>query len=60
MKEININNFEEKLFYEKLENGLEVFLVPLKNKKSFFTMFGTKFGGAHLKFKVDDKEYAVP
>ena len=41
MKEIRINNFKEKLFYEKLDNGLEVFLVPLKNKNNYTCMFGT-------------------
>ena len=34
MKEININNFEEKLYFDKLDNGLLVYLVPLKNKKN--------------------------
>ncbi len=60
MREININNFEEKLYFEKLENGLLVYLVPLKNKKNFYVSFGTKYGNYNSKFKVNDKTYEMP
>ncbi len=60
MKEIRINNFKEKLFYEKLDNGLEVFLVPLKNKNNYTCMFGTKYGGRDIKFFVDGKLIETP
>lgn len=60
MKEIRINNFKEKLFYEKLENGLEVFLVPLKKKNDFTTVFATKYGGRDIKFKIDGKLIETP
>lgn len=60
MQEININNFEEKLYYEKLFNGLEVFMVPMLQKQNYFCMFGTKYGGRNLKFKVGNKEIEVP
>ena len=51
MKKININNFEEKLYYEKLNNGLEVFMVPMRYKKNYHVMIGTKFGGKILTFE---------
>lgn len=57
MEEININNFDEKLFYEKLDNGLEVFLLPNLNKKDYYCTFGTKYGGYYANFKVNGKEY---
>lgn len=60
MKEININNFDEKLYYEKLDNGLEVFVVPLKNTKTFYVNLAVKFGGANRIFKLNGKEYIVP
>ena len=60
MREININNFEEKLYFEKLDNGLLVYLVPLKNKKNFYVSFGTKYGNYNSKFKVNDKTYEMP
>lgn len=55
MKEIRINNFKEKLFYEKLSNGLEVFLVPLKQKSDFTTAFVVKYGGRDIEFKINNK-----
>ena len=60
MRQTNINNFEEKLYFEKLENGLLVYLVPLKNKKNFYVSFGTKYGNYNSKFKVNDKTYEMP
>ncbi len=60
MKVININDFEEKLYYEKLNNGLEVFLVPLLNKKDYFVSMGIKYGNSYTDFKVDNKNYQVP
>lgn len=60
MKEYQINNFKEKLYYEKLENGLEVFLVPIKNKQSFSCMYAVKYGGRDINFKINDKEVTTP
>lgn len=60
MKKININNFEENLFYEKLDNQLEIYMIPLPNKKNYYALFGTKFGGINLEFKVNNKLYKVP
>ena len=60
MDKININNFEEKMYYEKLSSGLEVFMIPLLKKNNFHCMFGTKFGGRDLFFSVDDKRCEVP
>ena len=60
MKKININDFKEELFYEKLSNGLEVFLMPLSNKKNYYISFNVKYGNSYQDFKVDNKEYHVP
>lgn len=60
MKEININNFEEKIFYKKLENGLEVYLLPLLKKKNYMCSYGVKYGGRNTIFEVNGKEYNTP
>lgn len=60
MEKIAINNYDEKLYYEKLENGLEVYLVPLKTKRSFSCMFLTKYGGRDIQFKINDKIISTP
>lgn len=60
MKEININNFDEKLFYEKLDNGFEIFLVPLKNKSNYRISMGIKYGNCYTDFNVDGKKIHTP
>ena len=60
MKEININTFEEKLYYEKLDNGFEVYLVPLKNKNNYNISLGVKYGNCYTDFMVDGKIYKTP
>ena len=60
MKKYQINNFEETLYYEKLDNGLEIYTVPIKNKKQFTVMLITKFGGRDIHFKENEKEYNMP
>ena len=60
MKTLNINNFEEKIIYEKLENNMEVYLVPTKKKENYYCSFTTRYGGENLKFKVDNKVCKTP
>lgn len=60
MKEYQINNFKEKLYYEKLENGLEVFLVPMKNKQNFSCMYAVKYGGRDINFKINENLVTTP
>jgi len=60
MKRVHINNFEEELIYEKLDNGFEIFLIPMKNKKSYMATVGTKYGGVDRNFTIGDVEYHVP
>ena len=60
MKKLNINNFKEKVYYEKLENGLEVFLVPIPKKNNYTCMLGVKYGGRNTKFKIDGKLIETP
>lgn len=55
-----INNFEEEVYYEKLKNGLNVYLVPMKYKKTYFALMGVKYGGYHTSFKIDNKINNTP
>ena len=57
MKKIKINNFEDVVYHEILDNKIKVYLLPLPNKKTYFTLLGVNYGGAHTKFKIDDKQY---
>ena len=60
MKKIRINDFKENLYFEKLSNGLKVYVVPLKNVKSFSGMLVTKYGGRDINFSIDGKTYNTP
>ena len=58
MKEIKINKTNETLYYEKLDNGLEVYIVPNKYQKNFYITFTTKFGSINTEFKTsNDKTF---
>lgn len=60
MQKLPINNFEEVLYYDKLPNGLDLYLLPLANKKNYFAFLGTRYGGKDINFKIADQEYHVP
>jgi len=50
MKEINIEIANEKVIYEKLTNGLEVYMVPKKEVKNVYATFTTKYGSTINEF----------
>ncbi len=59
-------NFSEELelegYYEKLDNELEVYLVPMENKDKYFLTYATKFGSTTTTFTPGDskREVTVP
>lgn len=50
MKKIELKGLDTSVFYEKLENGLEVYLVPYENKNNYFMTYATKFGSNQTEF----------
>ena len=50
MKEINCEKIKEKAYWEKLENGLEIIIIPKQNVKKKYVIFGTKFGSIDNRF----------
>ena len=50
MKEINCNIIKEKAFLERLENGLEVIIIPKKSVQKKYVIFGTHFGSIDNRF----------
>ncbi len=56
-----IKGIDVDVFYEKLENGLEVFLIPFSNRKNYYIEYGVKYGAKVLEFKSDDnKKIKIP
>ena len=50
MKVIENKTIKENLYIEKLDNGLTVMIIPRKNVRKKYIMFGTKFGSIDNKF----------
>ena len=50
MKKINIEKFDLDLYYEKLDNGLEVYVIPKNNCNNIYATFSTKFGSNNIEF----------
>lgn len=59
MKKIKFAKTDEVVYYEKLDNGLEVYMYPKDTAKNFYLTFNVKFGSVDTKFKVEgDKHYS--
>lgn len=51
MKEIKLLGLDQSVFYQKLENGLDIYLIPYKNKINYTMHYVTKFGSRNTTFK---------
>lgn len=45
----------EAVYYEKLDNGIEVFLYPTKKTKNFYITISVKYGASVTKYKSNDE-----
>lgn len=55
MKSISYNKLGETLYYDKLPNGLEVFILPKKGFHKTVATFTTKYGSIDNRFSVQGK-----
>lgn len=60
MKKISLKNLDMTLYNETLSNGLEIYMLPYKNKKNYYVTFATRFGSDVLEFDVNKKSYKPP
>lgn len=62
MKTIKLDIVNEKIYYEKLKNGLEIYVSYQKNFNNNFACFLTNFGGLDIEFipQGEDKMIKVP
>ena len=44
----------EKMHVYKLENGLDVIIIPIKNTNRKYAMYSTHFGSINYKFKTKE------
>lgn len=60
MKDIIIEKVNKKIYYEKLNNGLQVYLLPNIKVKGYHVSFMTKYGSIHTSFNYNNKDIDVP
>ena len=62
MREINLSGLDMKLYRERLDNGLEIIMLPYTNKKNYFVSYCTKYGSEVTEFIPvgEKKEIKVP
>lgn len=62
MKTINLSNMDIKIYYEKLKNGLEIYLIPKDNVSDTYALFTTKYGSVNSEFVPigEDEMVKVP
>ena len=50
MKKSKLEKFDLDLYYEKLDNGLDVYIIPKNNCNNVYVTFSTKFGSNDIEF----------
>lgn len=58
-KEIYSEILKEKIYFHKLDNGLEIFVLPKKDYTKKFAIFGTRYGSIDNKFIVPGESNAT-
>lgn len=60
MKTIELKGLDKELYVEKLDNGLDIYLLPYEDKKNYYVSYATKYGSDIQTFIVDGEEYTPP
>lgn len=53
-------NIGETLYSTELANGLKVFVIPKKGFSSYYAVYGTNYGGAMRRFRLDGEMKDTP
>lgn len=59
MKKIPLYKLDINVYYEKLENGLEVFIIPKDNVNNIYATYSTKYGSNYNEFVPIDENKMV-
>lgn len=52
MKEIKLSGLDQSVLYKKLDNGLDVYFIPYKNKTNYTMHYVAKYGSRNTNFKA--------
>lgn len=56
MKKIKYSGIDLDVYYDKIENGLEIFVIPMEKMTTTFATFTSKYGSAHNNFKLEGEK----
>ena len=56
MKKTNIKHLDLTLYSDKLDNGLEVYMIPKNNYNNIYVTFTTKYGSNEIEFTPIDSD----
>lgn len=59
MKKIDLVGVDKEIIYEKLDNGLEVYLIPFENKNSYYISYVTRYGSMIREFTPYNKKNKI-
>ncbi len=59
MKEIKLIGLEKSVFYEQLENGLDIYMIPYTDKKNYYISYATRFGSNTTEFIPQGKKRQI-
>lgn len=57
MTKQHYDRLQEDMYHEKLDNGLNIFMVKRPNFQKNFVFFATKYGGMDTRFSIDGTEW---
>ena len=60
MQIIENDKIKEKMYIEKLDNGLDIIIIPKKGVKKKYIIWGIHFGSLDNKFRINGQEHAIP
>lgn len=59
MNKLELIGTDTLIFHDVLPNGLNVYLLPYKNKNNYFMSYFTKFGSVNLEFVPSDEKKMI-
>ena len=59
MNKFELVGIDQDVYFEKLENGLEVYVLPFENKNNYFVSYFTKFGSLILDFYSEENRKMI-
>lgn len=60
MQQIELVGLDKTLYYEKLDNNLEIYLLPYEEKENYLISYATKYGSDVISYKDGNEIYTPP